>query len=240
VIRERFPAFAVHTFTAVGAVLGFLALLAAIARDWDGAFLWLGVALIVDTLDGPMARAIGVKKRLPRFSGERLDLVVDYLTYVLIPTYIIYAAQLMPVGLHLATAIIILLSSLFHFADRESKTDDGFFVGFPALWNIVALYFFVFPVPKMLAFTIVLILAALTFSPLKWVHPIRAPRWRALTLFVVTMWSIAVTVLLIRGFPASTVTQVILAISIIYVVGVGLIRSSHGRADAKTHGDTDG
>lgn len=239
-IRERLPAIAVHIFTATGAVLGFLALLAAEAKNWEVAFLWLAAALLVDALDGPIARTIDVKKRLPRFSGERLDLVVDYLTYVLIPAYIIYSAHFMPNKFHLIAAAIILLSSLFHFADRESKTKDGFFVGFPTLWNIVALYFFIYPTPPVLAFVIVLCLAALTFSPLKWVHPVRVPRWRVLTLSVVAMWGITVTVVLVHGFPASTVAQVLLAIFTLYVVGVGLIRSSRGPADTNFHGNTDG
>ena len=101
---DRLAAFGVHAFTALGAVLGFLALVAAAAHRWEDAFGWLGVALIVDGLDGPLARRIGVKDKLPRFSGEHLDLVIDYLTYVVVPAYIIYEAELVPHGLGMVTA----------------------------------------------------------------------------------------------------------------------------------------
>ena len=138
-IDGRFAAFGVHALTAFGAVLGFQALLEAVAHNWEAAFAWLGAALVVDAVDGPLARRVGVKDILPRFSGERLDLIIDFITYVLVPAFIIHEARLVPDGLGLLAVSLILLSALFHFGDHENKTKDGFFVGFPAIWNIVAL-----------------------------------------------------------------------------------------------------
>ncbi len=143
----RIPASLVHVLTASGAALALMALLAAADGNWQQMFIWLGLALIVDGIDGPLARAAQVDQVLPRFSGVRLDLIVDYLTYVAVPAFALSRAELLPEAFRLPAAIAILLSSLFHVADRESKTEDGYFVGFPAIWNVVCLYLFAFMPP---------------------------------------------------------------------------------------------
>ena len=147
----RLSAAAVHLLTASGAVLALLALRGVHQGDWQMMFVWLGVALIVDAADGPLARRLDVKTVLPRFSGERLDLIVDYLTYVAVPAYALTEAPLLPDHARLPAAAAILLSSLFHVADLESKTEEGYFVGFPAIWNIVLLYLFALGLPPYVA-----------------------------------------------------------------------------------------
>ena len=218
-------AFCVHAFTALGSVLGFLALVEASAHRWQTAFAWLGVALVVDGLDGPLARRIGVNQKLPRFSGDSLDLIIDYLTYVVVPAYIIYEARLVPDGLVLLASAIVLLTSLFHFIDEESKTKDGFFVGFPAIWNVIALYLLIFPVPKELAFAVIVFLGLLTFVPLKWVHPIRVRRLRPITIIVTLAWSAAAVAALLGELPSSVAVQAVIAVSTVYFLTVGLLRS---------------
>jgi phosphatidylcholine synthase len=220
---RRLAALSVHGFTALGAVLGFQALLEAAAHRWEASFAWLGVALIVDGADGPLARRIGVTDHLPRFSGERLDLIIDYITYVLVPAFILYEAQLMPEGLGWLGASLALLSSLFHFSDQESKTSDGFFVGFPAIWNVVAFYMLIFATPAIVNLAIVAILAVLTFVPQKWVHPVRVVRLRGVTIAVVIVWSLAAIAVLFMGFPAPFILQAIFAVSMIYLVAVGVL-----------------
>src|SRR5262249_50442311 len=103
-----------HLPPPTGAVLALLALRAVEARDWQMMFVWLGIALVVDAVDGPLARLLGVKIVLPRFSGERLDLIVDYLTYVVVPAFALTQATLLPEGTRVPAAIAILLSSFFH------------------------------------------------------------------------------------------------------------------------------
>jgi phosphatidylcholine synthase len=224
----RLTAFGVHAFTALGAACGFQALIEASAHDWQATFAWLGAALIVDGLDGPLARRLAVAERLPRFSGERLDLIIDYLTYVVVPAFIIYEAGLVPAGLASAAATIILMSSLFHFIDRKSKTEDGFFVGFPAIWNVVALYLFIFPLPGWLAFASLSLLALLTFLPAKWVHPIRSRLLRPLTICVIIAWAIATAVAIVQGFPPSLPVQVTVGVTSLYILAVGVLRSVRG------------
>jgi phosphatidylcholine synthase len=221
----RLAAFGVHAFTALGAAFGFQALAESAAHHWEAAFGWLGAALVVDALDGPMARRLAVAKRLPRFSGERLDLIIDYLNYVVVPAYMIYEARLVPPHLASAAAIIILVSSLFHFVDQQSKTEDGFFVGFPALWNVVALYLFIFPLPPTPAFAVVSLLALLTFLPAKWVHPLRSRLMRPVTICVLIAWGIAAVLAVGGGFPGVLPVQATIALSSVYIVAVGVLRS---------------
>jgi phosphatidylcholine synthase len=211
--------------TASGVVAGFFALLAANGARWEAAFAWLAVAAVIDGVDGPLARHFQVKTRLPRFSGERLDLVIDYFTYVVVPALMIFGGGQMSKGWALIAAVIVLTTSLFHFGDIGSKTEDGFFVGFPAIWNVVAFYLFVFPLSPGAAFMLVALLGALTFVPLKWVHPVRVERWRPLTIAVLALWSGASALALWQGFPASTAIQIVLILCSLYLLACGLVRS---------------
>src|SRR4029079_8642139 len=122
----RVLAFSVHILTACGAALALLALLAATRSDWPLMFLWLGVGLVVDAIDGPLARALHVKEVLPRWSGDTLDLVVDYTTYVFVPAYAVALAGLMPLGWAITAAVIIAITGTLYFADRAMKTEDNF------------------------------------------------------------------------------------------------------------------
>lgn len=227
----RLAAFCVHLFTALGVIFGFQAFIEAAAHRWESAFAWLGAALLVDGLDGPLARQFRVGARLPRFSGERLDLIIDYLTYVVVPAYIVHGAKLVPAHLTSIATAIILLSSLFHFVDRQSKTEDGFFVGFPAIWNIVALYCFIFSPSQEAAFICLVVLGFLTFIPFKWIHPIRVRQLRPITFAVMAVWTLAVIAAIIHGFPSPLTVQLLIALSTIYVLAIGIFRSVQSEPD---------
>jgi phosphatidylcholine synthase len=163
----------VHLFTGLGAVCGLLAALAAFDGAWESMFAWLGLALIIDGIDGTFARMAHVEKRLPRFSGERLDLVVDYVTYVFVPALALLRAGYLTGTSGVIVAALILLSSLYHFSDLSSKGEDYSFVGFPAVWNIVAFYVFALTPPVWLTYAALLACVVLTFVPMHWVHPMR-------------------------------------------------------------------
>ncbi|QCI68387.1 CDP-alcohol phosphatidyltransferase family protein [Phreatobacter stygius] len=221
--RRLLAAFAVHGFTACGAVLGFLALQAAVDRRWAVMFAWLAVALLVDGIDGTLARAARVKQVLPRFSGDILDLVVDFLTYVMVPTYALVAGGLLPSGHELVFAALILISSAFYFADAEMKTAEGGFRGFPAVWNGVIFLFFVFrPGPWQTAAAVV-VLAAATFAPIVVIHPFRVARLRALTLVVLTVWALASIATLVADLAPGPWVTLPLAATSLYLLGIGLL-----------------
>lgn len=233
--RSIWPAAAVHILTATGAVFGFFALTETARGAYETAFLWLGAALLVDGLDGPLARYFYVKQTLPRICGESLDLVIDYLTYVIVPAFMIYEAGMVPLGTAGVAAGTIMLTSLFHFADMQSKSTDGYFVGFPALWNLFALYAFVLEPAPELVLAGVALFAVLTFVPLKWNHPVRVRTYRWLTLGVTGVWSVAAIAALVRGFPGDLATQIIFVAAALYYMALSLSRSTGLAAFKETH-----
>lgn len=223
-MRVPWSAVLVHVFTALGVACALLATRAALAGAWEEVFFWLGVALAIDGVDGTFARLVEVSSRLPRFSGERLDLVIDYITYVFVPALALLQAGYLPGGFGVVLASLILMSSLFHFADTESKTDDHCFVGFPAIWNVVAFYIFAFQLSAGASAVLVLACVALTFVPLRWGHPMRTPFLKPLTLTLSALWMIAAGATLWSGFPAGFYAKAVLAVVAVYGVGITLAR----------------
>src|SRR5256885_13615367 len=171
-------AFSVHIFTAMGAGVALIALLEAVREHWAAMFAWLGLALIIDAVDGPMARRLDVVRLQPDWSGEVLDLVVDFVTYVFVPAYAITASGLLlPLAAPLLGAGIVVSGALY-FADRRMKAADNHFRGFPALWNVAAFYLFLLQLPPALSSLGIAVLIALTFAPFHVLHPIRVVRLR--------------------------------------------------------------
>src|SRR5664279_4453471 len=178
----RAAAFSVHIFTALGAGIALLALLEAVRDYWSAMFAWLGVALVIDAVDGPIARRLDVVRVLPNWSGDVLDLVVDFVTYVFVPAYAITASGLL---LPLAAPLLgvgIAVSGALYFADRRMKSADNHFRGFPGLWNVAAFYLFLLHLTPAFSSLAVIVLMAATFIPFHVVHPMRVVRLRALTL----------------------------------------------------------
>lgn len=221
----RALAISVHVFTACGAVLALLALLAAVDHDWRAMFLWLGAALVVDGIDGTLARRFDVENQAPRWSGDTLDLVVDYTTYVFVPAYAVAASELMPEALALFSAAAILLSGALYFADTRMKTEDNHFVGFPGLWNAVAFYLLLLKPMPLVGLAAVLAFAALSFTPVKFIHPVRVRRFRMLSLGLLGLWSLlALGALLAEFEPHGAVTAALCAIAAYFLV-IGLFTS---------------
>lgn len=215
-------AFSVHVFTAAGAALGFAALIAAIEQRWTAMFWCLGAALFIDGIDGTIARRVRVAERLPRWSGDVLDLVVDFVTYVFVPAYAIAAGGLVPDWFAMPAGVLIVVTGALYFADREMKTPDNFFRGFPALWNAVAFYLFLLKPAPWLAVAAIVLLAVLTFMPFKFVHPFRVTRLRAVTLAALALWCALATAALVYDLaPGPWVAGGLVTIAV-YFIAVGL------------------
>ena len=197
-----------------------MATLAVASGAWETVFAWLGLAIIIDGVDGTLARRARVLERLPRFSGDRLDLVVDYVTYVFVPALALLQAGFLAGWWGMPLAALILLSSLFHFCDTASKADDHSFVGFPAVWNLVAFYAFAFALSQAATAALVLVCVALTFLPLKWAHPLRTVRLRPVTIAAVAAWALAAAAVLWSGFPAGPWAGTVLLLAAGYGVGL--------------------
>jgi phosphatidylcholine synthase len=195
-------AWLVHLFTASGVVIAFLALEATARGEWRPALLWLLAALVVDGVDGTLARWARVKEHVPRIDGEAFDLIVDYLNYVFVPAILIVRAGLVPEALALPLAAAILLSSVYVFVRRDMKTQDNYFRGFPALWNVVALYLFVAQPGAAAGAIAVTILAILSFAPIRFVHPFRVRDFQPWLQIVAILWAVATLALLWPGWGA--------------------------------------
>ncbi len=214
----RAAAFSVHIFTALGAGIALIALLEAVREHWAAMFGWLGAALAIDALDGPIARRLDVARVQPDWSGEVLDLVVDFVTYVFVPAYAITASgTLLPLAAPLLGAGIVVTSALY-FADRRMKTADNHFRGFPALWNAVAFYLFLLRPSPALASLGVAALIVLTFVPFNVIHPVRVQRLRGLTLSLIGTWAVLAIVTLACDFKVSAPVTVALCAIAVYVV----------------------
>ena len=179
----------VHLFTATGAVIAMLAMLAAVEEKWSLMFVWLVVAFVVDGFDGPLARRFEVTKYAPRFDGVLLDLIIDYLTYVFIPAFALFKSGLMDGWTGWFAIIVITFMSAMYFADSRMKTKDNSFSGFPGCWNMVVLVIFALEPNFWVSLALVSVLAIGMFLPLKFVHPVRTERWRNVTLPMAIAWT---------------------------------------------------
>jgi len=245
-LLERFPqlskkvtwpqtrAFSVHLLTASGSFLAFLSLVAAAEQQWTAMFLWLGLALFVDGIDGPIARRLRVKEILPNWSGEMLDNIIDYVTYVLIPAFALYQSGFMGAGLSFLSAAIIVVSSAIYYADMGMKTKENFFKGFPVVWNMVVFTLFVAQPSEWMSFAVVLACAVFTFAPVNFLHPVRVKRLRGINLTIFFVWCGFGSIALLQGLDSGLLVQAGIALSSFYLFFIGAImqwRPDLGRKD---------
>src|SRR5690606_1134070 len=214
-------AFSVHLLTASGSFLAFLSLGAASEERWTAMFWWLGLALLVDGIDGPIARKLQVKIILPLWSGELLDNIIDYVTYVLIPAFALYQSGFMGEGLSFLSAALIVVTSAIYYADTGMKTKENFFKGFPVVWNMVVFTLFVIGVGEYTAFAVVLVAAVLTFVPINFLHPVRVVRLRPLNLTVFFAWCMFGMVALLQDMRAGEVVRYGIGATALYLFCIG-------------------
>jgi phosphatidylcholine synthase len=175
---KKTAAYGVHILTATGAGLG----LWAIILTYDGFYkeaIWvMAVAAIIDSIDGALARTTQTKEHAPKIDGALMDNIVDFITWTIAPLLWIYATMQLPIW----TLLICAIASAFGFSNAEAKTDDNFFQGFPSYWNIVVFYIFLLELPVEFATGVLLMFAAVTFLPVKFLYPTRTTFLRPLTL----------------------------------------------------------
>ncbi len=225
-------AFSIHLFTASGAFWAFLALVAAAEFRFTNMWFWLGIALLVDGVDGPMARYFNVKAVLPNWSGEMLDSIVDYVTFVLIPAFALYQSGFLEEYASFLCAALIVCTSAIYYADTRMKSRDNCFIGFPVCWNMLVFTLFVMEPGWYVAFGVVIVSAALTFAPILFVHPVRVKTWRELTLGIFAIWGFCGGVALYCGYfglEVPSLFKIGIAVSGIYLYCVGFVMQYLGR-----------
>ena len=221
-MTARLKALAVHLLTATGAVLAMFAMLEAVKADWNMMFLWLVVALIVDGVDGPLARRYDVHTNWPTYDGVLMDLIVDYLTYVFIPAFALFQSGLLPGWTGWLAIIVICYGSVIYFADTRMKTKDKSFAGFPACWNMVVLVLFATRPGEVTILLVVILLTVAMFTNLKFIHPTRTPRWHELSLWVCIAWIALAGWVAWWDFQAGPVPTTLLVLASLYLGLAGI------------------
>jgi len=216
-------AFSVHVFTALGAACAILALIAATHAEWVTMFAWLGLALLIDGVDGTFARHFRVAELLPRWSGDALDLVVDFTTYAVVPAYALAASGLLPQQLAVPLSVAIVVTSAIYCADRKMKLPDNSFRGFPILWNAMAFHLFVIKFPPWVTAVIVAVFVILTFAPYRTIHPLRMPHMLIPNALALLAWAVLGLYALIRGLDPGFWFAVPLSVIGLYFLTAGLI-----------------
>lgn len=218
-ISQRFQyvcAWLVHGFTAMGAVFGVFALKAIMQADYITAFWLMVVCVVIDAVDGMLARAIDVKALIPSFDGALLDNIIDYFNYVVVPAVLLLVGPLLPAGQASLGMALVLLTSCYQFCQSDAKTRDHFFKGFPSYWNIVVFYLFFWHFPVWINFAIIVLLSVLVFVPVKYIYPSRLDfvsqaYWVKAAIFIATLvWGLA-TMGLLWVYPANNWLFVILS-----------------------------
>ena len=223
-VAQKILALAVHAFTACGAAVGLVALAAAWEREFAACFAWLALALAIDGIDGTLARAARVKERAPFIDGDTLDNVVDFFTYVVVPAVAFLRSDLVGGWAGAALAALIVSASALYFADKRMKTHDNWFRGFPAIWNVLVFYLFVFQPPGALTVAIVLAGVAGMFMPVVFVHPVRVVRLRAITIVMLAVWAASAALAIASDLSGSGVAKIGLAVAAVYFLALPLAR----------------
>jgi phosphatidylcholine synthase len=185
-------AWLVHLYTALGAVVAFVTIVLIQQLKFQEAFWLMSLAVAIDATDGTLARAARVKELIPQFDGDRLEDIIDYANYVIVPCWFLLHANLLPVEDSLWLVSLPLIASAYGFCQKQAKTSDNFFLGFPSYWNIIAFYLYVLQSPPWINAFAILLLSILVFVPIKYIYPSRSPRFRVLTNSLGTLWGLAV------------------------------------------------
>jgi phosphatidylcholine synthase len=228
-LKARVLAWAVHLFTMSGMAFAVLATLAMIEGELKMMWLWLVIAMLIDAIDGTFARAARVKEVLPWFDGGILDIIIDYLTWTFIPAMFMYMyLPLGPKWLAGVLMLVVLTSSTLCYANEHWKSNDYYFYGFPAAWNIVAVILWVFQGGALWNFTWIVIFIILTVVPVYWTHPFRVKKLMALNLAAITVWITATAVQVVM-FPVTPMwARIAFLVSGIYFLGTGVVRTFVG------------
>ena len=223
---RRAAGFSVHLFTGSGAAVALLALYAAIDRNFPACFAWLGLALLIDGVDGTLARVANVTETASAIDGAILDLVIDFLTYVLVPMVALWRSDLMPIQISFWLSVIVVFASALYFADTRMKTRDYWFRGFPALWNVLTIYLFVLRPPFYVSAAMIVVGAAAMFAPFVFLHPMRVKQLRWLNILVCFAFFVLSAVAIWQDFAADLWVKIGYGVVAAYFLAVPFWRHS--------------
>ena len=227
---EKLLGLFVHFLTGCGVIAGFFSLIAVLNNNQKEAFIWLGVAFLIDSIDGTLARKLNVKKNFPHIDGKMLDSIIDFFNYVIIPSIMIYWFKYVPDQFIIIIPSILIFISIYSYVNLNVLTNDNYYNGFPAIWNVVVLYFYIFGSSQMINFIILTLLILLKFSPLKCIHPLRVNKLKYLSIFFTILWFLmSALLILIKQSDINPVYELFFmfswVVSNIYFVSVSIFKT---------------
>ena len=221
--RERVRAWVAHFLTLSGLIWAALAMHALQSGQVKTMWLYLVLALVTDAADGPLARRFEVTQYAAQFDGGIADMVIDYLTWTFIPAYFLFSYGYLGGGpMRMALFVLILVSSVFCYANVSMKTEELYFAGFPAAWNLVALYFYLLHSPVWLNVVVTIFLSAITVVPITFLHPFRVRRLRVANVSATVVWLAATVFLVIASPSMPTLVAVVWWTSAAWIIASGL------------------
>ena len=228
--QEKFFGILVHLFTGFGIIAGYFALIAVMNNNQKEAFLWLGLAFLIDSVDGTLARKFNVKKNLPNIDGKMLDSIIDFFNYVIIPSIMIYWFKYVPDQFALLIPAILIFISIYSYVNLNILTNDNYYNGFPAIWNVIVLYFYIFGTSQNFNLILLTLLIFLKFSPLKCIHPLRVKRFKNLSIIFAIIWFLTSALLiLIKQSNQISINEIFImffwVISNIYFIVISLSKT---------------
>ena len=227
---EKLLGLFVHFLTGCGVIAGFFSLIAVLNNNQKEAFIWLGVAFLIDSIDGTLARKLNVKKNFPHIDGKMLDSIIDFFNYVIIPSVMIYWFKYVPDQFLIIIPSILIFISIYSYVNLNALTNDNYYNGFPAIWNVVVLYFYIFGSSQMINFIILTLLILLKFSPLKCIHPLRVNKLKYLSIFFTILWFLmSALLILIKQSDINPVYELFFmfswVVSNIYFISLSLFKT---------------
>lgn len=232
-LRPALSGYALHVMTASGAAAGLLALQAVIDNNVRGALLWLLLCQVLDGLDGPIARKIDVVFNAPRVDGYVLDLIVDYLTCVVVPVALMVRLNMLPSEFQTLIAAMVLLLSALWFARTDIETEDHWFNGFPAVWNLAIPTYLIFDLSQQQVAVITVLLAISQLTNIKFPHLVRVVKWRQITLpfgviYTLTLFILSWNYSNRAGVQSSMAADLVMIAFPIYIGAISLLRTFTG------------
>jgi phosphatidylcholine synthase len=222
---QRRTGFSIHVLTASGALAGLIALQAVIDDHIRSALIWLIVCQILDGIDGPIARRFNVGLHAPHIDGHVLDLVIDYVTCVVVPTVLLIQMDVVEPRFTMVISGLILVTSALWFARTDQETEDAWFNGFPAVWNIVIPTFILLETSQRYAAIMCILFCVAQLTKVKFPHLVRVRALRPAT-YTATVVYFGAFILLSAQYPNGPQwAQNIILVGPVYFVAIVVWRT---------------
>ncbi|AJA90079.1 phosphatidyltransferase [Borreliella chilensis] len=212
-------AWLVHIFTASGLIVGLYSIISIINGDYSLLLKLTVIGLIIDGIDGTIARKLKVKELIPEIDGALLDNITDYINYTFIPVVFFYFGEFIEEKYKVAICIGILLSSAYQFSRTDSKTTDNYFRGFPSLWNLFVISNIIFQIEQTTNLIIMSICIVTSFIPIKFIYPSKTKELRQITIpiTVISCLIFVISIFLKLSTKALKIAKIILILYFAYL-----------------------